>query len=48
MRISNQVVNTIEDEKEESEFESFIYPTTDGGLNNWIAKDFVHVSFITH
>ena len=47
MRISNPEVNAIEDDKEESEFDSWIYPTTDSGLNNWTTKDCVPVSFIT-
>ena len=40
-------VNAIEDNDEESEFDSWIYPTTGGGLRNWTAKDFVPISFIT-
>ena len=47
LRISNPKVNVIEDDEEESDFDSWIYPTTDGGLNNWTTKDFVPVSFIT-
>ena len=47
LRISNPGVNAIEVDKEESEFDSWIYPTTDGGLNNWTTKDFVPVSFVT-
>ena len=46
-RITNPEVNAIEDDNEESEFDSWIYPTTDGGLSNWTAKDFVPISFIT-
>ena len=42
-----QGVNAIEDDDEESYIDSWIYPTTNGGLNNWTMKDFVHVSFIT-
>ena len=45
--ISNSGVNAIEDDVEESEFDSWIYPTTDGRLSNWMAKDFVPISFIT-
>ena len=47
--ITNPGVNVVgdEDEVEESEFESWIYPTTDGGLTNWIAKDHTHVTFVT-
>ena len=42
----DQGVNAIEDDEEESDNDSWIYPTTNGGLNNWTAKDFVPVSFI--
>ena len=45
--ISNSGVNAIEDDVEESAFDSWIYPTTDGGLSNWTTKDFVPISFIT-
>ena len=47
MRITNPKVNAIEDDDEESEFDSWIYPTTDGGLSNWTTKEFVPISFIT-
>ena len=47
MRISNPGVNAIEDDEEELDIDSWIYPNTDGGLNNWTKKDFVPVSFIT-
>ena len=47
LRISNPGVNAIEDDDEESDFDIWIYLTTNGGLNNWTAKDFVPVSFIT-
>ena len=47
LRISNPGVNAIEDDDKESEFDIWIYPTTDGGLSNWTAKDFVPISFIT-
>ena len=43
----DQGVNAIEDDKEESEFDSWIYPTSDGGLSIWTAKDFVPIYFIT-
>ena len=46
LHISSQGVNAIEDDEEESDFDSWIYPTTKGGLNNWTTKDFVSVSFI--
>ena len=45
--INNSGVNAIEDNVEEFEFDSWIYPTTDGGLSNWTAKDSVPISFIT-
>ena len=45
--ISNSGVNAIEDDVEESEFDSWIYPTTNGGPNNWTAKDFIPITFVT-
>ena len=44
-----EVVSAMEDAdgEEDSDIDSWIYPTTKGGLNNWTAKDFVPVSFIT-
>ena len=45
--ISNSGVNAIEDDVEESEFDSWIYPTADGGPNNWTAKDFIPITFVT-
>ena len=45
--IINQGVNAIEDSEEDSDIDSWIYPTTNSGLNNWTVKDFVPVSFIT-
>ena len=47
MFISNSGVNAIEDCDEESEFDSWIYPTADDGLSNWTTKDFAPISFIT-
>ena len=43
----DQGVNEIKDDEEESDTDSWIYPTIDGGLSNWTAKDFVPISFIT-
>ena len=42
-------VNAIgdEDEVDEAEFDSWIYPTADNGPSNWIAKDNLPVTFIT-
>ena len=31
----DQGVNAIEDGEEDSNIDSWIYPTTNGGLNNW-------------
>ena len=47
LRITNPEVNMIEDDDEEYEFDSWIYPTTNGGPSNWTEKDFVPISFIT-
>ena len=45
----NHGVNAIRDgdEVDESEFNSWICPTTDGGLKNWTAKDYIPVTFVT-
>ena len=42
-------VNAIgdEDEVDEAEFDSWIYPAADGGLNNWSAKDNLPISLVT-
>ena len=44
-----EVVSAMEDanDEEESDIDSWIYPTTDDGLSNMTAKDFVPISFIT-
>ena len=47
LHISNQGVNAIKDDEEESDIDRWIYPTTNGGLNNWTTKDLVLVSFIS-
>ena len=41
-------VNAIRDDEEveESEFNSWIYPTADSGPSNWIAKDNLPVTFV--
>ena len=46
LHISNCGVNTIEDNKEESDVDNWIYPTTNGGPSNWTTRDFIPVSFI--
>ena len=45
--ITNPGVNSIEDGVEEFEFDSWIYPTTNGGPSNWTAKDFIPITFVT-
>ena len=41
-------VNAIrDDDDEEFDIDSWIYPTTNGGLSNWTAKDSMPVSYIT-
>ena len=44
--ISNSGVNAIEDDVEESEFNSLIYPTTDGVQSNWTTMDGIPISFV--
>ena len=42
-------VNAIgDDDDEEFDIDSWIYPTTNGGLSNWTTKDSMLVSYITH
>ena len=45
--ISNSGVNAIEDDVEDSEFDSWISPTTYGGQCHWIAKDCIPISLAT-
>ena len=46
LRISNCGVNAIEYCEEDSDIDSWIYPTTNVGPSNWTARDFIPVSFI--
>ena len=46
VKISHHRINDVEDEDEESHFEDWIFPTVEGGLSNWKAKDFVPITFI--
>ena len=48
LRINNQGFNAIEDSEEDFDIDSWIYPTTNDGPNNWTTRDFVPVSFIPH
>ena len=47
--IKSSGVNAVGEDHEvdEAEFNSWIYPTTEGGLNNWSAKDHTPVTFVT-
>ena len=46
LHIINRGINAVEDSEEDSDIGSWIYPTTNGGPNNWTARDFIPVSFI--
>ena len=46
LRISNRGIDAIEDSEEDSDIDSWIYPTTNNGPSNWTARDFIPVSFI--
>ena len=46
VKITPHGVNALEDSEEESNLEDWIFPTVDGGLCNWEAKDFVPITFI--
>ena len=46
VRITHHGVNALEVSEEESNLEDWIFPTVDGGLCNWEAKDFVPITFI--
>ena len=47
LKISNHRVNAVGDDDEDSyDLEEWIFPTVNGGLSNWKAKDFVPITFI--
>ena len=46
LKISNHEVNTVEDSDDSCDLEEWIFPTINGGLTNWEAKDFVPITFI--
>ena len=46
LKITHHGVHALEDVEDESNFEDWIFPTIEGGLNNWEAKDFVPITFI--
>ena len=45
--ITSPRVNAIEEDVEEAEFDSWIYPTTSNGPSNWTTKDFTPITFVT-
>ena len=47
LKISNREVNTVEDGEEDGSLEDWIFPTVNGGLRNWEARDFVPITFIS-
>ena len=47
VKISNQGVNAVEDNEEDGSLEDWIFPTVNGGLRNWEARDFVPITFIS-
>ena len=44
-RVSNNGVNAIEDANNGCDFNSWIFPTTGNGLDNWKAGDIIPISF---
>ena len=46
VKITHLGVNALEVREEESSLEDWIFPTVDGGLCKWEAKDFVPITFI--
>ena len=47
VKIRNQGVNAVEDSEEDGSLEDWIFPTVNGGLRNWEARDFVPITFIS-
>ena len=43
--VHNNQVNTVEDADSDCDIDSWIFPTTCGGLNNWKTEDFIPISF---
>ena len=46
LHISNHGVNALEDSDSDCDLNKWIFPTINGGINNWEAKDFVPITFI--
>ena len=47
LKITHHGVHALEDDEQESNFEDWSSPTIEGGLNNWEAKAYVPITFIT-
>ena len=47
LKIINREVNAVKDSEEDGSLEDWIFPTFNGGLRNWEAKDFVPITFIS-
>ena len=45
LRISNHEVNSLEESDVDCDFDEWIYPGADGGINIWHTKDFIPISF---
>ena len=46
IKISPYGINALDGKDEEASIEDWIFPTIEGGLCNWEAKDFVPITFI--
>ena len=46
VKITHHGVNALEDSEEENNLEDWIFPTVEGGLCNWEAKEFVPITFM--
>ena len=46
IKITHHGINAIKDDDEEDNFADWIFPTVEGGLSNWEAKDFIPITFI--
>ena len=46
VKITHHGINALEDDDEEDNFEDWIFPTVEGGLSNWEAKDLIPITFI--
>ena len=46
IRINNHGVNALQDNDNDCDMDQWIFPTLNGGLTSWNAKDFVPITFI--